>query len=264
MGAPLEQLPDGQYRWDHEPFQDFYASPTHKVTGPYGWPSFVAKASLGLVEIGPDGSATFEVPAGKVVYFQVLDAELNELQRMRSVVQFQPGEYRSCIGCHEDRRLAPPSRPSLAGGLPLRPLIPPPWGARPFSFQEVVQPVLDRHCVSCHNEQQANGIVLTGTLDGDLVPASYRQLISGGWVHYFDYQWNLRHHKAAPMTFGTLRSRLWEVLNRGHYGVNLTLDELHALKCWIDLNCSLWPDYQFRPSRAKEKLQVASQDRSGS
>ena len=45
--SDLEQLPNGEYRKDHEPFQDFYAAPTHMVSGPYGWPSYVAKASLG-------------------------------------------------------------------------------------------------------------------------------------------------------------------------------------------------------------------------
>ncbi len=71
--SDLEQLPDGEYRNDHAPFQDFYATPTHKVTGPYGWPSYVAKASLGLVPVEADGSASFYAPAGKVLYFEVLD-----------------------------------------------------------------------------------------------------------------------------------------------------------------------------------------------
>jgi hypothetical protein len=31
--------------------------------------------------------------------------------------------------------------------------------------------------------------------------------------------------------------------------VVLDRDEMHRVKCWIDLNCPLWPDYLFRPSR---------------
>jgi hypothetical protein len=75
------------------------------VPGPRrrGLAHFVAKRSLGTVPIAEDGSANFLAPAGKVLYFQLLDAEYNELQRMRSVIQLQPGERRSCIGCHEDR-----------------------------------------------------------------------------------------------------------------------------------------------------------------
>jgi hypothetical protein len=62
-----------------------------EITENQGWPSYVAKASLGTVPFDGDGSVHFFAPAGKVLYFQVLDADYNELQRMRSVVQLQPG-----------------------------------------------------------------------------------------------------------------------------------------------------------------------------
>jgi hypothetical protein len=67
----------------------------------------VAKAVLGTVRLADDGSANFTAPAGKVLYFHLLDEDFNELQRMRSVVQLQPGEQRSCIGCHDSRSAAP-------------------------------------------------------------------------------------------------------------------------------------------------------------
>ncbi|MCH5373886.1 MAG: discoidin domain-containing protein, partial [Planctomycetes bacterium] len=114
--ADLEQRDNGEYRKDHGPvFTDFYATPIHKVSGPFGWPSYVAKASLGMVPIEADGSANFYAPAGKVLYFQLLDENLNELQRMRSVIQLQPGERRSCIGCHENRTMIAPA--GLAGAF---------------------------------------------------------------------------------------------------------------------------------------------------
>ncbi len=248
--AGLEQLPSGEYRRDHGPvFADFYATPIHKVNGPSGWPSYVAKASLGLAPVAADGSATFTAPAGKVIYFEALDENLNELQRMRSVVQLQPGERRSCIGCHEHRHSAPPTTPALAARRAPDPLVPPPWGATAFSYERVVQPVLDARCVRCHDEHHKQKINLAGTLDAERVPASYRTLIAGGWVHYFDMTYRLRHSLAAPLTFGTSQSRLWQVLDAGHHEVKLTRDEMHALKCWIDLNCPLWPDYIPRPQR---------------
>jgi len=248
--AGLEELADGEYRRDHGPvFQDFYATPVHKVSGPAGWPSYVAKAVLGLAPVAADGSANFSAPAGQVLYFEVLDENLNELQRMRSVVQLQPGERRSCIGCHEHRHSAPPTGPALAARRPPDRLEPPPWGAGPFAYERVVQPVLDAKCVRCHDARHKRGIDLTGTLDTERVPASYRTLIAGGWVHYFDMTWGLRHVQAAPASFGTLKSRLWQVLAAGHHEVQLTHDEMHALKCWIDLNCPLWPDYLPRTQR---------------
>jgi hypothetical protein len=248
--SDLEQLPDGQYRADHEPFQDFYASPTHMVTGPYGWPSYVAKASLGTVPVEEDGSANFYAPAGKVLYFELLDENLNELQRMRSVVQLQPGEKRSCIGCHEQRTSAPPVRQGIALRREPRHLDAPSWGPVPFSYEKVVQPVLDAHCVRCHDDRDKQKINLAGTLDRERIPASYRTLITQGWVHHFNLAWGMEHTKADPLTFGTLKSRLWDVLNAGHRDVKLSRDEMHRVKCWIDLNCPLWPDYMYRPLRA--------------
>jgi hypothetical protein len=247
--ADLQRLPDGSYRQDHPPFEDFYASPTHLVRGPYGWPSYVAKASLGLVPVEEDGSASFYVPAGKVLYFQALDGELNEVQRMRSVVQLQPGEQRSCIGCHEDRSTVAPVHPALALRHEPRQLELPPWGPVPFAYEKVVQPVWDAHCVLCHDARHERQVDLTGTLGSDRVPASYRTLITQGWVHYFDFTWGSEHNKAEPLTFGTTQSRLWKVLNTGHHDVKLMRAEVHAVKCWIDLNCPLWPDYIQRDLR---------------
>ncbi|MGO8747602.1 MAG: discoidin domain-containing protein [Thermoguttaceae bacterium] len=250
--SDLDRLPNGEFRKDHGPvFEDFYATPVHLVSGPFGWPSYVAKASLGLVPVEADGSASFQAPAGKVLYFEALDENLNELQRMRSVVQLQPGEQRSCVGCHENRQTSPPVRQTLAARRAPSQLQEPSWGAEPFSYEAVVQPVWDANCVRCHDAGDKHKTNLAGTLGTDRVPASYRTLIADGWVHYFDWNWGQRHHLAPPMSFGTLKSRLWQVLDAGHYDVKLTRDEMHRVKCWIDLNCPLWPDYQERTLRNK-------------
>ena len=282
----LEQLPCGEYRSTHPPFQDFYATPVHKVKGPAheivtrsqnalgahafrqgsavagsnglitvtergGWPSYVAKAVIGTVPICDDGSVNFTAPAGKVLYFQLLDKDFNEIQRMRSVIQLQPGERRSCVGCHEDRLQLPTMKQTTkALAEPVRALDPPPWGAKPFDYERVVQPVLDRRCGSCHNGSKKERLDLRGTLDADRVPASYRALIAGGWVHYFDWMYGSRPFKAEPLTFGTLRSRLFDALKKKqHEAVKLDLAEMRALKAWVDLNCPLWPDYTYRPER---------------
>ncbi|MFV2070380.1 MAG: hypothetical protein ACC645_25730, partial [Pirellulales bacterium] len=279
--ATLEALSCGEYRADHPPFTDFYATPVHLVHGPTpsfetrtpnaplaalrtnhnwpdqvaeigpgryrvreagGWPSYVAKASLGTVPIAEDGSANFLAPAGKVLYFQLLDAEYNELQRMRSVIQLQPGERRGCIGCHEDRHSSPPPEIGLALNQPPRQLNPPPWGTEAFDYQRIVQPVLDDHCVRCHDGREPGRSDLRGTLDANRVPRSYRTLIEGGWVHYFDFTYGMRHFKAEPLSFGTLQSRIWKVLaDKPHEAVSLDEAGMRAIKAWIDLNCPLWP-----------------------
>jgi hypothetical protein len=251
---------DGKLREEYEKFTDFYASPLfHRsdspkagqtdVVGPCGWTTYVAKGVEGLVPVEADGSARFTAPARKVLYFQVLDESLNELQRMRSVVQLQPGETRSCIGCHESRRDVPDNRRPMAMKTPPRSPQPPPWGSGPFSYEKVVQPVFDMRCAECHNAQHEKGIDLTGTLDTNKVPASYRTLITKGLVSYANCGWGEHHDRTVPMTFGTVKSRVIDVLNKGHHDVRLSRDEMHALKCWIDLNCPLWPDYQDRTQR---------------
>ena len=142
LRADLLRLPTGEYQKDHEPFQDWYATPVHKVAGPNGWTSYVAKGVFGTAPVEADGSASFYAPAGKVLYLQVLDQDYNELQRMRSVVQLQPGERRGCIGCHENRTSAPMApRATLAMQREPSRLQPPPWGAGPFAYEKVVQPV---------------------------------------------------------------------------------------------------------------------------
>ncbi len=289
--ADLSRLANGECQKDHPPFQDFYASPTHlvkghatsyltrttnallapvrtnhdwpkkieavgeglyRVTDDPAWPTYEAKRSYGTAPVAEDGSANFLAPAGRQLYFQLLDEDYNEIQRMRSVIQLQPGETRGCIGCHESRQTTSPAA-GLRQALRRPParLEPPPWGAVPFSFEKVVQPVLDRQCVSCHDGRWGGADPdLRGKLDKERIPASYRSLIEGGWVHYFDYTWGIRPFKAEPLSFGTLQSKLWKVLeDKDHKQVALTKDEMRAVKAWIDLNCPLWPDYTYRLDR---------------
>jgi hypothetical protein len=167
------------------------------------------------------------------------------------VVQLQPGEKRGCIGCHEDRMSAPPNGFSapLAMRRPPSQLEPPPWGAGPFAYEKIVQPVWDAKCTRCHDAKDKQGLNLAGTLDADGIPASYRTLIERGWVHYFDWGYAKRHRLAEPLTFGTVQSPLWRVLGTDHYDSALTREEMRRVKTWIDLNCPLWPDYRFRLTR---------------
>jgi len=81
---------------------------------------------------------------------------------------------------------------------------------------------------------------------------SYRQLIRGGYVHHFDMSWGAPHTRADPLSFGTVKSKLFPALEqKQHRDVRLTANELLALKCWIDLNLPLWPDYLYRDDRPR-------------
>ncbi|MDR2705952.1 MAG: discoidin domain-containing protein [Planctomycetaceae bacterium] len=248
----LEKYEDGTYRFTHQPYMEFYASPVDLIVGPYGWTSYVAKGDLGTVELEKDGSASFVAPSGSVLFFELLDENYTEIQRMRSVVQLQPGEIRSCVGCHEDRASTPTTRRrTLAAQQSPKRLTPPPWGTGAFDYQKAVQPVFDKNCISCHNTDNPQKIDLSGSLDKDFIPASFKTLIRGGYVHHFNWGYQAGiPTKAEPYTFGTIQSRIWSILkDENHKDVTLSQEEERAIKCWIDLSCPLWPNYKQRRLR---------------
>jgi len=111
------------------------------------------KHVIGETTVHEDGSAMFIVPARTPVYFQLLDEKGYTVQSMRSWSTLQPGEKFSCTGCHEDKNEAPPGKLTQAmkgGAVKLDPFYGPPRG---FSFIKEIQPILDRHCVKCHDDR---------------------------------------------------------------------------------------------------------------
>ncbi|MDR1140563.1 MAG: hypothetical protein LBL62_02650 [Planctomycetaceae bacterium] len=121
--------------------------------------SWDVKRVLGTVPVAADGSAYFEVPARTPVFFQLLNAHGEAVQSMRSWSTLQPGEMFSCVGCHEEKgttRNNPQSRGGAMRTLALRksPQKPVPLNGvaaeNGFSFERIIQPILDKHCVQCH------------------------------------------------------------------------------------------------------------------
>lgn len=114
------------------------------------------KVILGEAKVYCDGSAFFEAPARTPLYFQAIDEKGQVVQSMRTWSTLMPGENFSCAGCHEEKNAAPPfSGPVVtmamkAGSQKLEPWYGPPRG---FSFQREIQPILDRHCIKCHDQR---------------------------------------------------------------------------------------------------------------
>jgi len=140
----------------------------------------------GVVPVEKDGSAHFVVPAGRNIYFQALDENYMAVQIERTLVNYVPGETRSCIGCHEtpNEVTEVSTRRSESALLALkRPAsFPGPQpgedsGRRALDFATDVQPVFDRHCVKCHSGEKPKGeLNLTGEMT-PLFSMSYEQLI---------------------------------------------------------------------------------------
>ena len=109
--------------------------------------------------MAPDGSVYFEIPAQTPVYFQPIDENGCAVTTMRSWTAMQPNEFYSCLGCHGDRDTPNPIALNIAKDRKpekLRPFYDVRGG---FSFRKHIQPILDRHCVSCHNDRSKARIV---------------------------------------------------------------------------------------------------------
>jgi len=68
--------------------------------------TYAGKLVWGYADVAEDGSACFQVPAGRPIYFLALDAEGRAVQRMRTFTHLMPGENQGCVGCHEPRTRA--------------------------------------------------------------------------------------------------------------------------------------------------------------
>ena len=195
--------------------------------------TFTLQRVLGTVPVEPDGSANFEVPALRSVFFVALDENEMSVKRMQSFVTVQPGETTSCVGCHEQRTRAPHARSSYVLDAMNRP----PSRIEPYEnlpdvldFPRDIQPILDRHCVKCHNHDRYDGDI---NLSGDRTPiysTAYWTMFSKSLV----VDGRNKYGNRPPRTIGTSASRLMTCLDESHYGVNVSEQERYTIRTWID------------------------------
>ncbi len=212
--------------------------------------TYAGKDVIGEVDVDPDGSAYFQVPAGVPLYFMALDAQGRAVQRMRSFTHFMPGESQGCIGCHE-HRLESPRLQFADYAMQPKQLRSPEWGPGGFDYSRIVQPVLDKHCTKCHKAPDApRGIDLADDKT-DFFNVSYDILARENqgrtgspfvsWIPtYNGHEWNILH--VEPKAWGSPQSKLAEVVLSGHPDetgkskVQLTDTERRRVLAWIDLN----------------------------
>jgi len=219
-----------------------------------------ARAVLGTVPVETDGSAYFEAPVGKLFYFQALDAAGLAVQSMRSGTYVHPGERMTCLGCHEPKHGArtPSARLPMALRRPPSPIQPGPDGSNPFSYVRLVQPVLDRHCVDCHQEK--------GALDLRGQPSrehgwtrSYANLAGdyGFYFHVHNGSINTGVHggtRTVPGQFGARVAPLLAFLDQRHYGVTLPQEDRQRVTLWLDANSEFYGAYEDTRAQARGKV----------
>jgi len=247
--------------------------------------TYAPKRVWGFAKVEEDGSARFEVPANVPVYFLPLDAQGRAVQRMRTFTHFMPGERQSCTGCHANRNEAsppPPSRTPLAARRPVEALTPPDWGNQDgFSFARVVQPVLDRHCVSCHDGKAEPDLSGDRT---DYFNVAYENLARRGtqaehgndarcgmkgfgrnpytsWIPtYNGCESNIL--KIEPKSWGSPVSPLADLVISGHPDkdgkkrIQLSADEQLRILMWIDLNVPFYGTSQSRQPELRGCRQI--------
>ena len=221
------------------------------------------KRVLGTVRVEADGSAFFRVPAHTPISIQPLDATGKAVQLMRSWATAMPGEIVSCTGCHEHQNGSTPNRQTIAALTRPQELTPWRGPVRGFSFARDVQPVLDRHCVRCHDgtlrpdgqtipdlrRDQNRFICFKG---GDPVPKTItgvpKEKLFKDYGGVFEPAYiELRRltrvgglesdlHVLDPGEFHADTTELFQMLRKGHHGVVLGPNDWDRLTTWVDLN----------------------------
>jgi len=206
-----------------------------------------ARMLLGTVPVEADGSAYFRAPARKPLYFQAVDDKGRAVQIMRSVTYLQPGERRGCVGCHERPGTPPPPQQLLATTRPPSEIQPGPDGTRPLSYPRLIQPVLDRHCVACHDGTEGprkSPLVLTGEPAGSFT-RSYESLRP--YVRW--YEWggaSITQTVTRPGRGGADESPLSKILDDPTHAEHVKLPEADRLRfyVWLDGNAPFYGTYR--------------------
>ncbi|MBI5394413.1 MAG: PD40 domain-containing protein [Verrucomicrobia bacterium] len=199
--------------------------------------SFTLAEIVGEAPVEPDGSAHIEVPALRSLFFVALDKDDLAVKRMHSFVTLQPGERAGCVGCHEHRTLAAPPRPQslMAMSKPPAPVKPISDVPSVLDFPRDIQPILNRHCVSCHNpDKREGGVDLCGDKTA-MYSISYWTMQTRGLVN--DAR-NVPYANRAPYSYGSAASRLLKLMDGSHYGAKPTDLERKTTRLWIETSAT--------------------------
>ena len=201
--------------------------------------SFTLERVLGTVPVESDGSASFELPALRAVFFVALDEHDMAVKRMQSFTTVQPGEMSGCIGCHEQRTetmlprgnvLAVARKPSRIERIADCPDV--------FDFPRDVQPILDKLCADCHGCQKtARGGPYAGKvlLTGDRGPMFSHAYFTMTVRRLFSDNRNQPRSNLPPRSLGSSASRILKMLDGQHYGVQADAHERKMLRLWIEV-----------------------------
>jgi len=266
-GFGMDRVPKGSVKYlrvVESPEKRFWTNPawdggTGQQAPGMAWDDFNNKRILGTVPVEEDGSVSFEVPADRFIYLQLLDQNGMMIQSMRSGMIARPGEMNGCLGCHENRLATFPQIAYTPVAMRKPPQKLSPWHGetRLFSYVNEVQPVFDQYCVTCHDYGKIEG-TKKPNLAGDLnllFNTSYVELRNRKLVAVPGAG---PHTKLEPYSWGSHKSRLAEILIDGHpkpeidakrkeLGIYIDMathpEAVDRVLTWIDINAPYYPTY---------------------
>ena len=201
--------------------------------------TFTLVRILGTVPVEPDGSALMELPAKRAFFFIAMDHDGWPVKRMHSFTSVMPGELNTCIGCHEHRTqtLGLPQRVAAQAfrRAPSAP-VPVPGIPEVFDFVRDIQPILDKHCIGCHNDEKAErGVVLAG----DWAPRFTRSYLTlnaqnGRGINIFGDNRNRPLSNFMPYEIGSRASALMRKIDEKHGDVEFSEHERNMVKFWLE------------------------------
>ena len=112
---------------------------------------YIPSRILGEVPVASDGSLYLKVPADRPLRLQLVDRQGFTIMNERSWFWVRPNERRVCIGCHENRELAPDnSTPQAARHVPTDLTNPDGW--QTLTYRQDIQPIITSSCAvtECH------------------------------------------------------------------------------------------------------------------
>ncbi|MBT3198679.1 MAG: hypothetical protein HN350_02085 [Phycisphaerales bacterium] len=219
----------------------------------------IPKKVIGTVPVDATGSAYFKAPSGVSLQIQTLDENGMAILTEKSLFYLQPGENRSCVGCHEPEGSSPVvsalSKLRRLRPVDLKPAAGPAYEGG-LSFMRTVQPVLDRYCIKCHglnektDEKSRKAQKINLVHDGQTWPQSYKALFTRGDHRVGDkgYMGGSKNHQEAdrniskPRRFYAFSNKVAHMMVKNHGKCNMDKDSYMRIIEWMDVNAQCYGD----------------------
>ena len=225
----------------------------------------IPRKVIGTVPVDETGSAYFKVPARTSLQVQTLDENGMAILTEKSLFYLQPGENRSCVGCHEPEGSSPIVS-AMAKLRRLRPVDLKPAAGPDYpgglSFMRTVQPVLDRYCIKCHGlgeGKDPKGEKTKLIHDGQVWPQSYKAIFAHGDHRVGDkgYMGGRENHTvedrniSKPRRFFAYSNKVAHMLVKNHGKCNMDTDSYMRIIEWMDVNAQCYGD--LFPNKLEER-----------